>query len=177
MSTWTLICLSNPWFCHSFPMRSILSHGTTKRSWISFYGYTIIQTSNRRLKTSSMPSAKAMIPFLPILPSLNVPCTKRMVKASQTLTKSPAFAMASIQQFVLVWPNSLFFPGFTPISCVRFSSSCQKQPLCRTRLLPELLAIPWMSANWQLVPLCLYRFVKTTRNLASALGAVPTATR
>jgi hypothetical protein len=94
-----------------------------------------------------MPSAKATIPFLPILPSLNAPYTKRMVKASQTLTKSLAFAMASIQQFVLVWPNSLFFPGFTPISYVRFSSSRQKQPLRRTRPLPELLAIPWTSAN------------------------------
>ena len=148
MSTWTLIRPSNPWFCHSFPMRSILSYGTTKRSWISFYGYTIIQISNRKLKTSSMPSAKATIPFLPILPSLNIPYTKRIVKAGQILTKSLAFAMASIQQFVLVWPNSLFFPGFTPISCIRFSSSCQKQPLRRTRPLPESLAIPWILANW-----------------------------
>ena len=50
--------LSNQQFCHSFPIQSMLSYRTTKRSQISFYGYTIIQTSNRRLKTSSMPSAK-----------------------------------------------------------------------------------------------------------------------
>ncbi|PMD49666.1 uncharacterized protein K444DRAFT_711509 [Hyaloscypha bicolor E] len=66
----------------------------------------IIQISNRRLKTSSMPSAKATIPFLPILPSLNVSYTKRMAKAGQILIKFPAFAMASTPQFALVWPNS-----------------------------------------------------------------------
>jgi hypothetical protein len=147
MSTWTLIRLSNLWFCYSSLIQSILNRRTTKRSWISFHGYTTIQTSNRRLKPSSMPSAKAMIPSLPILPSLNIPCTKRMVKAGQMSIKSPAFAMASIQQFVLVWPNSLSYPGFTPISCVRFSSSRQKQPLRRTKLLPRLLATLWTSAN------------------------------
>ncbi|PMD50863.1 uncharacterized protein K444DRAFT_711090 [Hyaloscypha bicolor E] len=88
-----------------------------------------------------MPSAKATIPFLPILPSLNIPCTKRIAKAGQILIKFPAFAMASIPQFALVWPSSLFYPGFTPISYVRFSSSRQKQPHHRTLLLPELPAI------------------------------------
>jgi hypothetical protein len=139
--------LSNQWFCHSSPMQSILNRGTTKWSWISFYGYIIIQTSNRRLKTSSMPSAKAIIPFLPILPSLNAPYTKRMAKASQILIKFPAFAMALISQFALVWPSSLFYPGSTLISCVRFSSSRQKQLPRHTLLLPESQAILWTSAN------------------------------
>ncbi|PMD59945.1 uncharacterized protein K444DRAFT_722837 [Hyaloscypha bicolor E] len=39
-SIWSL--LSNQWFCHSSPMQSTLNRGTTKRSWISFHGYTII---------------------------------------------------------------------------------------------------------------------------------------
>ena len=43
-----------------------------------------------------MPSAKAIIPFLPILPSLNIPYIKRIAKAGQILIKSLAFVMALI---------------------------------------------------------------------------------
>jgi hypothetical protein len=70
-----------------------------------------------------------------------------MAKAGQMSIKYPAFAMASTPRSALAWPNSLFYPGFTLISCEPSSSFRPKLPLRYTKLLPRLLAIPWMSAN------------------------------